>query len=68
MHWRGNVRELENTIHRAVLLADGDEIGAEAIELGRRMPALADGAQPCRRGRRHRGAGRPHGWTRSSAT
>lgn len=32
--WRGNVRELENTIHRAVLLADGAEIGPEAIELG----------------------------------
>ena len=29
--WRGNVRELENTIHRAVLLASGDQIGAEAI-------------------------------------
>ena len=29
--WRGNVRELENTIHRAVLLADGTEIGPEAI-------------------------------------
>ena len=29
--WRGNVRELENTIHRAVLVATGDEIGAEAI-------------------------------------
>jgi DNA-binding NtrC family response regulator len=32
--WRGNVRELENTLHRAVLLADGEMIGAEAIELG----------------------------------
>jgi DNA-binding NtrC family response regulator len=32
--WRGNVRELENTIHRAVLLAEGAEIGLEAIELG----------------------------------
>jgi len=31
--WRGNVRELENTIHRAVLLADGGEIGLAAIEL-----------------------------------
>ncbi len=31
--WRGNVRELENTIHRAVLLADGREIAGEAIEL-----------------------------------
>ncbi|WP_460449028.1 sigma-54-dependent transcriptional regulator FlbD [Alsobacter sp. SYSU BS001988] len=29
--WRGNVRELENTLHRAVLLATGDEIGTDAI-------------------------------------
>ncbi len=29
--WRGNVRELENTIHRAVLLSTGDTI--DAIEL-----------------------------------
>ncbi|MCJ2009665.1 sigma-54 dependent transcriptional regulator [Methylobacterium sp. E-041] len=29
--WRGNVRELENTLHRAVLLASGPEIGADAI-------------------------------------
>ncbi len=32
-HWRGNVRELENTLHRAVLLARGTEIGPEAIML-----------------------------------
>jgi DNA-binding NtrC family response regulator len=32
-YWRGNVRELENTIHRAVLLATGAEIGPEAIRL-----------------------------------
>jgi DNA-binding NtrC family response regulator len=31
--WRGNVRELENTIHRAVLLSQGTEIGPEAIRL-----------------------------------
>ena len=31
--WHGNVRELENCIHRAVLLATGDEIGPEAIVL-----------------------------------
>ena len=31
--WRGNVRELENTIHRAVLLANGAEISPEAIRL-----------------------------------
>ncbi len=39
--WRGNVRELENTIHRAVLLAEGAEIGPEAIELA---PAAGAGA------------------------
>jgi two-component system response regulator FlrC len=31
--WRGNVRELENTMHRAVLLASGATIGPEAIIL-----------------------------------
>jgi two-component system, response regulator FlrC len=44
--WRGNVRELENAIHRAVLLAEGDLIGIEAIELG--PPATA--VQPARAG------------------
>src|ERR1700720_4548558 len=29
--WQGNVRELENTIHRSVLMAQGDEIGGDAI-------------------------------------
>src|SRR5262249_53506401 len=29
--WRGNVRELENAMHRAVLLSDGVEIGPDAI-------------------------------------
>ena len=31
--WRGNVRELENTMHRSVLLATGSEISPEAIRL-----------------------------------
>jgi DNA-binding NtrC family response regulator len=31
--WRGNVRELENTMHRAVLLSSGAEIMPEAIRL-----------------------------------
>ena len=38
--WRGNIRELENTIHRGVLLARGDEIDDEAIML----TAVAAGA------------------------
>ncbi len=38
--WRGNVRELENTLHRAVLLAQGDWIEADAIEVApARLPA-----------------------------
>jgi DNA-binding NtrC family response regulator len=32
-HWRGNVRELENTMHRAVLLAQHGQIDAESIML-----------------------------------
>jgi DNA-binding NtrC family response regulator len=45
--WPGNVRELENIIHRAVLLAEGDEIDAGAIELpgvGEAAPARAKAA------------------------
>jgi DNA-binding NtrC family response regulator len=49
-HWRGNVRELENTMHRAVLLAAGAEIAPEAIMLtGRTLapgPAAGDGETP----------------------
>ncbi len=37
--WGGNVRELENTLHRAVLLATGDKIGSDAI-------VLPDGSTP----------------------
>jgi DNA-binding NtrC family response regulator len=44
--WPGNVRELENCAHRAVLLAEGAEIGPEAIELtpprAPEMPAPSD--------------------------
>src|SRR5215475_12521119 len=47
--WQGNVRELENTLHRAVLMAQGDEIGADAIitpdgdrlDVARTAPAVA---------------------------
>jgi len=51
--WRGNVRELENTIHRAVLLATGDEIGADGIltpdgsrlDQAKNQPAVAHATQ-----------------------
>ncbi|MGE3932324.1 MAG: sigma-54-dependent transcriptional regulator [Rhodospirillaceae bacterium] len=42
--WRGNVRELENTIHRAVLLARGTEIGPEAIQLANGSAANGEAA------------------------
>ena len=48
--WRGNVRELENTMHRAVLLASGGEIGPDAIILsggplgGAQDPVVAQAA------------------------
>jgi DNA-binding NtrC family response regulator len=39
--WRGNVRELENTMHRAVLLAQGETISPEAIMLaGSKMESV----------------------------
>ena len=31
--WRGNIRELENTMHRAILMAAEDEIEADAVFL-----------------------------------
>jgi DNA-binding NtrC family response regulator len=40
-HWRGNVRELENTMHRAVLLSTGDEV--DAVDLPGEAPAAAPG-------------------------
>ena len=39
--WRGNVRELENTLHRAVLLAEGSEIGTDAIILSNQLTPAA---------------------------
>ncbi|MDY0030138.1 MAG: sigma-54 dependent transcriptional regulator [Pseudobdellovibrionaceae bacterium] len=32
-HWRGNIRELENTMHRAVLMSMQDEIEADAVHI-----------------------------------
>jgi DNA-binding NtrC family response regulator len=41
--WRGNVRELENLVHRAVLLAEGNEIGPQDFEL---VPPSLSGIAP----------------------
>jgi DNA-binding NtrC family response regulator len=43
--WRGNVRELENTMHRAILLTAGGEMGPDAVMLstGKSGEAKGDG-------------------------
>ena len=44
-HWQGNVRELENTMHRAVLVSQEDEIEAAAIMLsGQKSATVAQTA------------------------
>ncbi len=47
--WRGNIRELENTMHRAILMSAQDEIETDAIHLqssGMTAPAAAQAASP----------------------
>jgi DNA-binding NtrC family response regulator len=43
-HWRGNVRELENTMHRAVLLSSGDKIDLDAMMISHN--ALSQDTKP----------------------
>jgi DNA-binding NtrC family response regulator len=46
-HWPGNVRQLENAIFRAVVLADGDEIGAnEFPQIAALLSSGAESAPP----------------------
>lgn len=41
--WPGNVRELENVLERAVLLAEGNELGPEQLMLDGASPGNGDG-------------------------
>ena len=43
--WSGNVRELESTMHRAVLLSTGDEIDADAVMLKDKVSETAKPAE-----------------------
>jgi transcriptional regulator with GAF, ATPase, and Fis domain len=44
--WPGNIRELENTIERIVILAPGDEIGVEDLPSEVRTGAISATATP----------------------
>ena len=44
--WRGNVRELENCVHRALILATGPRIEADDIMLPQARPAAGASAAP----------------------
>jgi len=46
-HWPGNIRELENAIERAILLADGRQIAADDLRLGDAPPAGSLREAPC---------------------
>jgi two-component system, NtrC family, response regulator AtoC len=43
--WPGNVRELENVLERALVLCEGDEIGADALPEHVRVPGRTAGAR-----------------------
>jgi DNA-binding NtrC family response regulator len=43
-HWPGNVRELQNTMERAAILSDGNEIDATALQLS--APRPSEGQMP----------------------
>lgn len=42
--WRGNIRELENTMHRAILMSMEDDLEADAIHLQGAVQSTADKA------------------------
>ncbi len=70
--WRGNVRELENILHRAVLLAGGEEIERRGDRAGRRGRTGDARLAPKPARRRPARAGSPAwsggGWRRWSGT
>ena len=60
-HWRGNVRELENTMHRAVLMSSGDMIESEAVTLSGQSLNMPDANGMARTAQSIMNAGVPGG-------
>lgn len=44
--WRGNIRELENTMHRAILISVEDELEPDAVQIQGGLDAADTPAQP----------------------
>ncbi len=44
--WRGNIRELENVVERAVLLTSGNSITYASLSLGETAPSIGGNCQP----------------------
>src|SRR5262249_61761622 len=63
--WPGNVRQLENAVFRAVVLAEGDEIGVS--EFPQIEAQLAHGRSHMAGGAPARGRGPPPFWGRDAA-
>jgi sigma-54 dependent transcriptional regulator len=44
--WPGNIRELENIMHHAILVARGAELGPDDLNLSRRVPEIVSATPP----------------------
>ena len=49
LEWPGNIRQLENAVYRAVVMSEGDQLGAGRFPAGRRAVAAAPEAHHRRR-------------------
>ena len=48
-NWPGNIRELENAIERAILMTEGQQIGADDLRLGEIATTSGGGSGATRR-------------------